>query len=49
LKDHLDLSRFKKRDDISDEQFDFLVTARRRKSAISLRPTVISRRSCALT
>jgi translocation and assembly module TamA len=27
LKDHLDLSRFKKRDDISDEQFDFLVTA----------------------
>jgi translocation and assembly module TamA len=27
LKDHLDLSRFKKRDDISDDQFDFLVTA----------------------
>jgi translocation and assembly module TamA len=27
LKDHLDLSRFKMRDDISDEQFDFLVTA----------------------
>jgi translocation and assembly module TamA len=27
LKDHLDLSRFKKRDDISDDQFGFLVTA----------------------
>ncbi len=27
LKDHLELSRFKKRDDISDDQFDFLVTA----------------------
>ncbi|GAB2919493.1 autotransporter assembly complex family protein [Paraburkholderia jirisanensis] len=27
LEDHLDLSRFAKRDDISSEQFDFLVTA----------------------
>jgi translocation and assembly module TamA len=27
LSDHLELSRFKKRDDISDDQFDFLVTA----------------------
>ncbi len=27
LKEHLDVARFAKRDDISDEQFDFLVTA----------------------
>jgi translocation and assembly module TamA len=27
LKDHLDLSRFAKRDDVSDDQFQFLVTA----------------------
>ncbi|SAL38109.1 OMP85 family outer membrane protein [Caballeronia choica] len=27
LKDHLDLARFAKRDDVSDEQFQFLVTA----------------------
>jgi translocation and assembly module TamA len=27
LKDHLNLSRFAKRDDVSDEQFEFLVTA----------------------
>ena len=27
LKDHLDLSRFAKRDDISEDQFEFLVTA----------------------
>ena len=27
LKDHLDLARFAKRDDVSDEQFEFLVTA----------------------
>ncbi|KMY85384.1 Outer membrane protein assembly factor YaeT precursor [Candidatus Paraburkholderia calva] len=27
LKDHLDLSRFAKRDDVSDDQFEFLVTA----------------------
>lgn len=27
LKSHLDIARFAKRDDISDDQFDFLVTA----------------------
>ena len=27
LKTHLDIARFAKRDDISDDQFDFLVTA----------------------